>query len=58
MGLFEAINTIRIIMAVHVKGLFSSYNFLFNKLIACVKDEDGNLSTLARALALWSHVPF
>jgi hypothetical protein len=48
-GLFEAIDMSRVIMAAQVKELLSSYNLL-DKLIAYVKDEGGNLSTLAWAL--------
>jgi hypothetical protein len=46
MGLFEGTNITRITMARHVKEFPSSYTFL-DKLIAYVKDESGNLSTLA-----------
>jgi hypothetical protein len=46
MGLFEATNITRITVATHVKEFLSSYNFL-DKLVAYVKDESGNLSTLA-----------
>jgi hypothetical protein len=46
MGLFEVTNIIRITMATHVKEFLSCYKFL-DKFIAYVKDENGNLSTLA-----------
>jgi hypothetical protein len=49
-GFFEAINMIGIAMTMQVKDLLSSYNLL-DKIIACVKDEGGNLSTLAQALS-------
>jgi len=49
MGLFEATNVFGVVMAVQVKDLLSSYNLL-DKLIAYVKDEGGNLSTLIEAL--------
>ncbi len=45
-GLFEAIDTFRVVMATQVKKLLSLYNLL-DKLIAYVKDKGGNLSTLA-----------
>ncbi len=48
-GLFEAIDTFGVIMAMQVKELLSLYN-LMDKLITYVKDKDDNLSTLARAL--------
>jgi hypothetical protein len=51
MGFFETTNMSRIAMAVQVKDFLSLYNLL-NKLIAYVKDEGGNLSTLAQALTL------
>ncbi len=44
--LFETTNTIGVVMATKVKGLLSSYNLL-EKLITYMKDESGNLSTLA-----------
>jgi hypothetical protein len=50
MGLFEATDTFGVTMAAQVKELLSSYNLL-EKLIAYVKDEGGNMSTLARALS-------
>jgi hypothetical protein len=49
MGLFEPTSTSRVAMATQVKDLLSLYNSL-NKLITYVKDENGNLSTLAEAL--------
>jgi hypothetical protein len=45
-GLFETIDTTRIAMVAQVKDLLSSYDLL-DKLIAYVKDDDGNLSTFA-----------
>jgi len=45
-GLFEAIDMFGVVMVAQMKELLSSYNLL-NKLIAYVKDEGGNLSTLA-----------
>jgi hypothetical protein len=48
MGLFEATNTFGIITATQVKDLLLSYKLL-NKFFEYVKDERGNLSTLARA---------
>jgi len=45
-GLFEAIDTFKVVMATQVKKLLSLYNLL-DKLIAYVKDKGGNLSTLA-----------
>jgi hypothetical protein len=50
MGLFEAPDMARITMVMQVKDLLSFYNLL-DKIIAYVKDEGGNLSTLARALS-------
>jgi hypothetical protein len=50
-GFFEAIDTIvKFTMTMQVKDLLSFYNLL-DKMIACVKDEGGNLSTLAQALS-------
>jgi len=49
MGLFEATDMFRVPIVAQVKELLSSYNLL-DKLIAYVKDEGGNLSTLVRAL--------
>jgi hypothetical protein len=49
MGLFETTDMVRIAMVTQIKDLFSFYNLL-DKIIAYVKDEGGNLSTLARAL--------
>jgi hypothetical protein len=49
MGLFETTNMFQITMAMQVKELLSSHNLLY-KLIAYVKDEGCNLSTLAQAL--------
>jgi hypothetical protein len=49
MGLFETIDMFEVAMAMQVKELLSSYNLL-DKLIAYVKDEGGNLSTLVWAL--------
>jgi hypothetical protein len=46
MGLFEAIDITGVAMAAQVKDLLSSYS-LCDKLIAYVKDEGDNLSTLA-----------
>jgi hypothetical protein len=48
-GFFEAINTNGIAMTIQVKDLLSFYNLL-DKIITYVKDEGGNLSTLAQAL--------
>jgi hypothetical protein len=48
-GLFETIDMLRVAMAMQVKEFLSLYNLL-DKLIGCVKDEGGNLSTLAWAL--------
>jgi len=45
-GLLETTYIIGVAMVMHVKALFSSYS-LFDKLIAYVKHEDGNLATLA-----------
>jgi len=50
MGIFEAIDTSGVTMAAQVKELLLFYNLL-DKLIIYVKDEGGNLSTLARALS-------
>jgi hypothetical protein len=47
---FEVIDTIGIAMTMQVKDLLSFYNLL-DKIIACVKDEGGNLATLAQALS-------
>ncbi len=49
MGLFEVFDTSRVTMVAQVK-LLSSYNVL-DKLITHMKDEAGNLSTLAKALS-------
>jgi hypothetical protein len=49
-GLFETIYIVGVAMVMHVKALFSSYS-LFDNLIAYVKHEDGNLSTLAQAFS-------
>jgi hypothetical protein len=46
MALFETTNTIGVAMVVQVRDFLTSYNFL-EKLVACLKDEGGNLSTLA-----------
>jgi hypothetical protein len=43
--LFEVHDTISATMANQVKTLLNSFN-LFNKIVACVKDEGSNLSTL------------
>ncbi len=57
MGLFEAIDTYRVVMVAQVKELLLSYNLL-DKLITYVKDEKGNLSTVARTLSsVVSYVP-
>jgi len=50
MGCFEAIDTAGIAMVTQVKDILSFSNLL-DKIIAYVKDEGGNLSTLARALS-------
>jgi hypothetical protein len=50
-GLFEAIDTIGVVMVMQVRDLLASYNLL-KKLVVYVKDEGGNMSTLARALIL------
>ncbi len=50
-GLFEATNTTRVVMAAQVRNLLASYNLL-KKLVTYVKDEGGNLSTLAKAFIL------
>jgi hypothetical protein len=44
--LFEATDITGVVMATQVRDLMASYNLL-KKLIAYVKDEGGNLSTLA-----------
>jgi hypothetical protein len=44
-GFFDAIDMFRVAMAMQMKELLSFYNLL-DKLIAYVKDEGGNLSTL------------
>ncbi len=49
MGLFEIVDTTWVIMAMQVKNFLSFYNLL-EKLIPYVKDEGGNLLTLARIL--------
>jgi hypothetical protein len=46
LGLLEATDTIKVAMATQVKDLLSSYDLL-DKLIAYVKYEGDNLSTLA-----------
>jgi hypothetical protein len=45
MGFFETTDMFRVAMVVQIKELLSSYNLL-DKLMAYVKDEGGNLSTL------------
>jgi hypothetical protein len=45
-GLFKATDTNGVVIAVQVRDLLASYNLL-KKLVAYVKDEGGNLSTLA-----------
>jgi hypothetical protein len=50
MGLFEATDTFGVAMVTQVKELLLSYNLL-DKLITYMKDEGGNMSTLARALS-------
>ncbi len=45
-GLFEAIDTIGVVMVMQVRDLLASYNLL-KKLVVYVKDEGGNMSTLA-----------
>jgi hypothetical protein len=50
-GLFETIDTFRIVMALQVKDLLSLYNLL-HKLITYVKYKGGNLSTLTQVLSL------
>ncbi len=50
MDLFEAIDTFGVTMATQVKVLLLFYNLL-DKLITYMKDEGGNLSTLAIALS-------
>jgi len=50
MGLFEAIDKFRVAMVIQVKEILLSYNLL-DKLITYMKDEGGNMSTLARALS-------
>ncbi len=50
-GFFEAIDTTRVAMVVQIRDLLASYNLL-KKLVAYVKDEGGNPSTLARAFIL------
>jgi hypothetical protein len=49
-GTFEANDMLRIAVAMQVKDILSSYNLL-DKLFAYVKDEGGNLSTLAQAMS-------
>jgi hypothetical protein len=49
-GFFEAIDTFGVAMAAQLKELLLFYNLL-DKLITYMKDEGGNLSTLARALS-------
>ncbi len=49
-GFFEAVDTIGIAMTMQVKDQLSFYNLL-DKIIVYVKDEGGNLSTLAQALS-------
>jgi hypothetical protein len=49
MGFCEPTNTFGVAMATQVKYFLSLYNLL-NKLITYVKDESGNLYTLAQAL--------
>jgi hypothetical protein len=57
MGLFEPTNTFRIAMATQITDLLSLYNLL-TKLITYVKDESGNLSTLAQAFtSIFSYGP-
>jgi hypothetical protein len=46
MGLFETIDTTRVAMATQVRDLLAFYNLL-EKQVAYVKDEGGNLPTLA-----------
>jgi hypothetical protein len=48
-GLFEVHDTINATMANQVKTLLDSFD-LFNKIVACVKDEGSNLNTLTSAL--------
>jgi hypothetical protein len=50
MGLFEDIDTFEIAMVAQLKQLLLFYNLL-DKLITYMKDEGGNLSTLARVLS-------
>jgi hypothetical protein len=45
MGIFETIDMFRVAMVVQMKELLSLYNLL-DKLMAYVKDEGGNFSTL------------
>ncbi len=57
MGLFEATNTSKVVMAAQGKELLLSYNLL-DKLITYMKDKGGNLSTLAKALnSMVNYVP-
>jgi hypothetical protein len=48
-GLFEAIDTSRVVMVAHVNDTLSLYNLL-DKLITYVKGEGDNLCTLTQAL--------
>jgi hypothetical protein len=47
-GLFEPIDTSRVVMIAHVKDILSSYNLL-DKLITYVKGEGDNLCTFTQA---------
>jgi hypothetical protein len=52
-GLFEVHDTISATMANQVKTLLNSFD-LFNKIVACVKDEGSNLSTLTFAISCYT----
>jgi hypothetical protein len=50
MGLFEATDTFGVAMVTQMKELLSFHNLL-DKLITYMKDEGGNMSTLAKSLS-------
>lgn len=47
MGVFEVVETMRVVMAMQLKELFSQYELL-DKVFVYVKDEGANLNTLQR----------
>jgi hypothetical protein len=51
MGIFEVVETIRVVMAMQLKELLSQYELL-DKVIAYLKDEGANLSTFTTALTI------